>query len=65
MPAAMGMARMLQNEAQKRFCFIFVIVALLSLITRKTSEGSDFIRTTLLVSIATSVPAPIAIPTSA
>ena len=42
-----------------------VTVALESLIALKISAGSDFIRTTFAVSIATSVPAPIAIPISA
>jgi hypothetical protein len=46
-------------------CFILVTVAWLRRIARRTSSGSDFISTTCAVSIATSVPAPIAMPTSA
>ena len=64
-PAATGIASTLYIEAQKRFCFIFLTVALESLIARKISAGSDFINTIFAVSIATSVPAPIAMPISA
>lgn len=51
--------------AQKRFCFIFATVALESFITFAISPGSDFIKIIFAVSRATSVPAPMAIPTSA
>src|SRR5437773_8412682 len=49
----------------RRFCFILLTVALLRSIALGTSVMSSLIRTIPPVSLATSVPLPIAIPTSA
>ena len=46
--------------AQNRFCFILRTVACESVIARSTSSGSLYISTTVAVSTATSVPAPMA-----
>ena len=55
----------LYMNAQNRFSWIFLIVLWLSLIAAATSLKQFFIITTSAASIATSVPAPIAIPISA
>ena len=64
-PAASGIPITLYINAQKRFSWIFLKVALPSFIAAGTSARLLFISTTSAASIATSVPAPIAIPTSA
>src|SRR5258708_33932169 len=51
--------------AQNRFCFILVTVALERRMAASTSSGSLRISTTSAVSMATPVPAPIAMPRSA
>src|SRR6267378_4639829 len=56
------MARTLYTLAHQRFCFIFRTVAFDRMMALRTSSGSDFIRTIFAASIATSVPAPMAMP---
>src|ERR1700758_4842132 len=64
-PAANGTEIRLYPAAHHRFCFIFRYDALDSWITDSPERGSELARTTPADAIATSVPAPIAIPTSA
>ena len=61
-PAASGIPIILYINAQKRFSFMFLTVALLSLMAAGTSVSSLFMRTTSAASMAISVPAPMAIP---
>ena len=62
---ATGIPKTLYPNAQNKFSLIFLIVALLNLIAVTTSFKSLFIRTISADSMATSVPEPMAIPTSA
>jgi hypothetical protein len=55
----------LYPAAHQRFCFIFRYDAFDSWITDSTEGGSEPARTTPAEAMATSVPAPIAMPTSA
>ena len=64
-PAAKGIPITLYINAQNRFSCIFLRVALLSLIAAGTSKRLLFMRTISAASMATSVPAPMAIPISA
>src|SRR5215470_9285785 len=64
-PAATGIASALYTVAQAKFSFILRTLARLSRTACATSAGSDFINTTPADCMATSVPAPIAIPISA
>ena len=60
-----GMPMVLYIKAQKRFCLIFLMVALLSLMAVTIPLRSPLIRVISAASIATSVPVPMAKPTSA
>src|SRR3989344_2996024 len=62
-PAAVGIARILYPVAQIRFWIILELVLRLKEIAFTTSKGSFRIKTISADSTATSVPAPIAIPT--
>ena len=64
-PIASGMHTALYMNAQKRFSWIFFIVARLRRIAAETSVRLFFITTISAASTATSAPAPIAIPVSA
>src|SRR5699024_2725230 len=64
-PAANGMTTILYPDAHHKFCTIFLYVFCDKSIIDTTSFGLLFTRTISAVSIATSVPAPIAIPKSA
>ena len=64
-PAASGTEIRLYPAAHQRFCFIFRYEARESSITDNTDRGSSLARITPADAIATSVPAPIAMPTSA
>ena len=64
-PAASGTEIRLYPAAHHRFCVIFRYAARDSSITDSTLRGSEPARMTPADAIATSVPAPIAIPTSA
>src|SRR6185369_2424545 len=63
-PAARGTEIKLYPAAHQRFCFILRYDALDSWITDSTERGSELARITPADAIATSVPAPIAMPTS-
>ena len=64
-PAASGTDIRLYPAAHQRFCFILRYDAFDSWITDSTERGSELARMTPAEAIATSVPAPIAMPTSA
>src|SRR5215204_22061 len=64
-PAATGMSATLYAKAQNRFCLMFCMVALESRMARATPRTSPQIRVRSAASIATSVPVPMATPTSA
>ncbi len=64
-PAAMGMQTALYPKANARFCFTTFITAFPVSSAAGTLRRSLFIRTMSADSMATSVPAPTAIPTSA
>src|SRR5215208_174540 len=64
-PAATGMSATLYAKAQNRFCLMFRMVALESRMARATPRTSPEISVRSAASIATSVPVPMATPTSA
>ena len=64
-PAATGIKIVLYAKAQKRFCLIFRMVALLNVIAVTTPLKSPLIRVISADSMATSVPVPRAMPISA
>jgi hypothetical protein len=64
-PAASGIAITLYPVAQIKFCTILLYVAFANFINETTSLGLLLTRIISAVSTATSVPAPMAIPTSA
>src|SRR3989304_5637612 len=65
MPAPSGIPAALWPNAQNRFCFTSRIVERATCTAATTSRMSSRMRMTLPVSLATSVPEPIALPTSA
>ena len=60
----MGTPRVLYINAKNRFCLIFFITAWLKFFALTMPCKSPFTRVIIALSIATSVPVPIAIPTS-